>query len=89
MLDFLSQAWKRGLAVCSPGETVDLWPHAASLGILPPKVSRHATPARSHVISKFVRSALRNSAEEYIVVIYFNEIIYKRRSIQQYNKIFL
>ncbi|XP_041978337.1 probable aminopeptidase NPEPL1 isoform X2 [Aricia agestis] len=63
------EAWKRGLSVASAGDTVELWPKAATVGILPPKVSRHATPARSHVISKLVRSALRSAADEYIVLV--------------------
>ncbi|CAH2228154.1 jg10230, partial [Pararge aegeria aegeria] len=62
------EAWRRGINVASPGELCELWPRAASLGVLPPRRSRHAAPARSHALSKLVRSGLRSSADEFVVV---------------------
>ncbi|XP_045761869.1 probable aminopeptidase NPEPL1 isoform X2 [Maniola jurtina] len=63
------EAWRRGINVASPGELCEIWPRAASLGVLPPRRSRHAAPARSHALSKLVRSGLRSSSEEFVVLV--------------------
>ncbi|XP_023948041.2 probable aminopeptidase NPEPL1 [Bicyclus anynana] len=63
------EAWRRGITVASPGELCELWPRAAALGVLPPRRSRHAAPARSHALSKLVRSGVRSSSEEFVVLV--------------------
>ncbi|CAK1543638.1 unnamed protein product [Leptosia nina] len=63
------EVWRRGLSVTSPGDVSELWPKGAALGLLPPRRSRHTAPSRNHALSKIVKSALRSTAEEYIVLV--------------------
>ncbi|XP_045505607.1 probable aminopeptidase NPEPL1 isoform X2 [Colias croceus] len=63
------EVWRRGLSVTSPGDTSELWPRGATVGLLPPRRSRHTAPSRNHALSKIVKSALRSAAEEYIVLV--------------------
>ncbi|XP_050671604.1 probable aminopeptidase NPEPL1 isoform X2 [Leptidea sinapis] len=63
------EVWRRGLSVTQPGDVSELWPKGAALGLLPLRRSRHAAPARNHALAKIVKSALRSSAEEYIVLV--------------------
>nr|XP_026499997.1 probable aminopeptidase NPEPL1 isoform X2 [Vanessa tameamea] len=63
------EVWRRGLSVASPGEICELWPRGAALGLLPPRRSRHAAPSRSHALSKLIRTAIRSTGDESVVLV--------------------
>ncbi|CAG9793071.1 unnamed protein product, partial [Diatraea saccharalis] len=64
------EAWRRGLScvTSSPGDSVELWPRAASIASLPVRCSRHSAPSRSHALAKIVRGTQR-ATDECIVLV--------------------
>ncbi|CAH2097363.1 unnamed protein product [Euphydryas editha] len=63
------ETWRRGLDVASPGEICELWPRGVALGVLPPRRSRHAAPSRSHALSKLIKTAIRSTGDEFVVLV--------------------
>ncbi|CAH0686733.1 unnamed protein product [Chilo suppressalis] len=64
------ESWRRGLScvTSSPGDSVELWPRAASLASLPVRCSRHSAPSRSHALAKIVRGTQRAIDESIVLV---------------------
>nr|XP_032523702.1 probable aminopeptidase NPEPL1 [Danaus plexippus plexippus] len=63
------EVWRRAVSVMEGGEVCEVWPRGVALGALPPRRSRHAAPARSHALSKLVRTSLRSAASEFVVLV--------------------